>query len=69
MLEIWDAEDVVGDHSDRVRWADEEAMLTQDHVTVLEGRQTDRGYKLSWFSQDPPRHECEISYIRHSKRY
>lgn len=37
MLEIWDAEDVVSDHSDRVRWADEEAMLTEDQVTVLEG--------------------------------
>lgn len=42
MLEIWDAEDVVSDHSDRVRWADEEATLTKDHVTVLGGRQTDR---------------------------
>ncbi len=45
MLKVWDAEDVVSDHSHRVRRVDEEAMLTKDHVTVLEGRQTDRGQK------------------------
>lgn len=63
MLEIWDAEDVVSDHSDRVRWADEEAMLTKDHVTVLEGR-TDRkmGRGCKSKSQNCPRHGGEFDF-------
>lgn len=40
MLEVGDAEDVVSDHSHRVRRGDEEAVFTQDHVPVLPSKQS-----------------------------
>lgn len=38
MLKVWDAKNVVSNHSHGVRWGDEEAMFTKDHVLVLESR-------------------------------
>ncbi len=60
MLEVWDAEDVVSDHSHRVRWGDEEAMLTKDHVTVLEGHRQTRARSQ--------RCKCEIYFVSNWKK-
>lgn len=38
MLKVRDAKNVVSNHSHGVRWGDEEAMFTKDHVLVLESR-------------------------------
>ena len=42
MLEVGDAEDVGSDDSHRVRGVDEKAMLTKDHVSVLDSQHSGR---------------------------